>query len=154
MVHQHWVDANKPKGDEKPCGNIFKNNLGLPCKRVIQSLLAAEKPLLTEHFNAHWLLRKDDGQPPAEPYPILPLLIHCTKGLPKAAHNKRNCRERLKGAPALPKNCKTAATSTPTPTQTVQTTPTLLFTADHLEAIASAVELSMHQQQPSTQMMS
>ncbi|KAI9908601.1 hypothetical protein PsorP6_016621 [Peronosclerospora sorghi] len=36
----------------------------------------------------------------------------------------------------------------------VQTTPTLSFTADQLAAIASAVALSMHQQQSSTQMMS
>ncbi|KAI9905462.1 hypothetical protein PsorP6_013649 [Peronosclerospora sorghi] len=72
-----------------------------------------------------------------------------------AAHNKRNCPERLKAPfslsgqfrlPALPKKRETAATSTPTPT--------LPFTAHQLATIASAVEFSMHQQKLSTQMMS
>ncbi|KAI9906344.1 hypothetical protein PsorP6_003279 [Peronosclerospora sorghi] len=62
------------------------------------------------------------------------------------AHNKRNCPERLKGAPALPKNRKTAATST--------LTPTLPLSVDQLAAIASSVELSMHQQKSSMHVMS
>jgi hypothetical protein len=71
MLGQHRLARSSREEDQKPCTNVFKTTMGLPCSHVMRDRLQANGVLLPSDLHHFWHIRVSRGPASSPPRPLL-----------------------------------------------------------------------------------
>jgi hypothetical protein len=86
MLAQHRLAKSSREEDQKPCTNVFRTTMGLPCSHVMRERLQSNDILLPGDLHPFWLIRV--SRSPASPLPR-PLLNPATPSAHREAQRQQ-----------------------------------------------------------------